>query len=42
VTHPVQSMDNACFAWAVVAALYPAERNTERKSSYPLYVKAKS
>jgi len=33
----VQSMDNACFAWAVVAALYPAERNAERKSSYPNY-----
>jgi len=28
----VQSMDNACFAWSVVAAL--AERNTERESSY--------
>ncbi|EZA49525.1 hypothetical protein X777_12263 [Ooceraea biroi] len=33
----VRSMDNACFAWAVVAALYPAERNTERQSSYPHY-----
>jgi len=30
----VQSMDNVCFAWA---ALYPVERNAERKSSYPNY-----
>jgi len=30
----VQSMSNAYFAWSVVAALYPANRNTERKSSY--------
>jgi len=30
----VQFMDNA---WSVVAALYPAERNTERESSYPHY-----
>ncbi|XP_072743627.1 uncharacterized protein [Anoplolepis gracilipes] len=33
----VQTRDNACFAWAVVAALYPVERNTERQSSYPDY-----
>lgn len=33
----VQSRDNACFAWAVVAALYPAERNMDRVSSYPHY-----
>ncbi|XP_077260494.1 uncharacterized protein LOC143896465 [Temnothorax americanus] len=33
----VQSMDNACFAWSVVAALHPAERNSERESSYPDY-----
>jgi len=33
----VQSMDNACFAWAVVIALYPAEGNAEWKSSYPNY-----
>ncbi|XP_070170883.1 uncharacterized protein [Polyergus mexicanus] len=33
----VQSNDNACFAWAVVAALYPAEKNAGRKSSYPHY-----
>ncbi|KYN09355.1 hypothetical protein ALC57_18531 [Trachymyrmex cornetzi] len=30
----VRSMDNACFAWSVVAALYPAEKNVYRKSSY--------
>jgi len=33
----VQSMDNACFAWSVVAALHPAERKPERESSYPHY-----
>ncbi|XP_070171333.1 uncharacterized protein [Polyergus mexicanus] len=33
----VQSNDNACFAWAVVAALYPAEKNADRESSYPHY-----
>ncbi|KYN29064.1 hypothetical protein ALC57_01510 [Trachymyrmex cornetzi] len=33
----VKSMDNACFAWSVVAALYPAERNADRESSYPHY-----
>jgi len=33
----VQSKDNTCFAWAVVAALYPAENHTERTSSYPYY-----
>jgi len=27
-------MDNTCFVWAVIAALYSAERNAERKSSY--------
>ncbi|XP_018396274.1 PREDICTED: uncharacterized protein LOC108774621 [Cyphomyrmex costatus] len=30
---------NACFAWSVVAALYPVERNTNRASSYPHYSK---
>ncbi|XP_029675188.1 uncharacterized protein LOC115242785, partial [Formica exsecta] len=34
----VQSKDNACFAWAVVDALYPAERNADRESSYPHYI----
>jgi len=33
----VRSTDNACFAWSVVAALHPAERNSERESSYPHY-----
>jgi len=33
----VQSMDNACLAWSVVAALHPVERNTGRESSYPHY-----
>ena len=33
----VQSPDNACFAWAVVAALHPVERNVDRPSSYPDY-----
>jgi len=33
----VQSRDTACFAWAAVAALYPAEWKAERESSYPHY-----
>jgi len=33
----VESTDNACFAWSVVAALHPAEKHVERKSSYPRY-----
>ena len=33
----VSTMDNACFAWSVVAALYPVEKYTERESSYPHY-----
>ncbi|KYN30393.1 hypothetical protein ALC56_15320 [Trachymyrmex septentrionalis] len=33
----VCTTDNACFAWSVVAALYPAERNADRESSYPHY-----
>jgi len=32
----VQTTDNACFAWSVVA-LHPAERKSERESSYPHY-----
>ncbi|KYN20084.1 hypothetical protein ALC57_07571, partial [Trachymyrmex cornetzi] len=32
-----RTADNACFAWSVVAALYPAERNVGRESSYPHY-----
>ncbi|XP_018355119.1 PREDICTED: uncharacterized protein LOC108756057 [Trachymyrmex septentrionalis] len=33
----VRTMDNACFAWSVVAALYPAEKHAEREPSYPHY-----
>ncbi|KAL6416354.1 hypothetical protein ACFW04_013541 [Cataglyphis niger] len=33
----VRSTDNACFAWAVVAALYPVEKHAERSSRYPHY-----
>ncbi|XP_072751051.1 uncharacterized protein [Anoplolepis gracilipes] len=33
----VRSKDNACFAWAVTAAMYPAERRVERELSYPRY-----
>ncbi|XP_067216947.1 uncharacterized protein [Linepithema humile] len=33
----VKSNDNACFAWAVVAALYPTKRNSERTIEYPHY-----
>jgi len=33
----VRTTDNACFAWSVVAALYPTEKYTERESSYPHY-----
>ena len=36
-TISVQSQDNACFAWSVVAALHPAERDTACLSSYPHY-----
>ena len=33
----VYSMNNACFAWLVVAALHPAKSHVDRKSSYPYY-----
>ncbi|XP_018378592.1 PREDICTED: uncharacterized protein LOC108771163, partial [Trachymyrmex cornetzi] len=33
----VKSMDNACFTWSVVAALYLAKSHADRKSSYPHY-----
>ncbi|KYN18651.1 hypothetical protein ALC57_09033 [Trachymyrmex cornetzi] len=33
----VYTTDNACFAWSVVAALYPAERHADREYSYPHY-----
>lgn len=29
--------DNACFAWAVVSAIYPVEKNSGRTSGYPHY-----
>jgi len=29
--------DNVCFAWSVVAVLHPAEKKSERESSYPHY-----
>ncbi|XP_025264636.1 uncharacterized protein LOC112638002 [Camponotus floridanus] len=33
----VRSDDEACFAWSVVAALYPADKHRERSSRYPHY-----
>ncbi|XP_018403208.1 PREDICTED: uncharacterized protein LOC108780113 [Cyphomyrmex costatus] len=33
----VSSKDDACFAWSVVAALYPAENHVYRASLYPHY-----
>ena len=33
----VRSIDNAYFAWSVVAALYPVQSHVNRKSSYPDY-----
>ncbi|KAL6416396.1 hypothetical protein ACFW04_013512 [Cataglyphis niger] len=33
----VRSADDACFAWSVVAALYPVGKNAERSSRYPHY-----
>ncbi|KAL6416483.1 hypothetical protein ACFW04_013438 [Cataglyphis niger] len=33
----VRSTDDACFAWAIVAALYPVEKHAERSSRYPHY-----
>ncbi|KAL6418891.1 hypothetical protein ACFW04_014186 [Cataglyphis niger] len=33
----VRSTDDACFAWAVIAALYPVEKHAERSSRYPHY-----
>ncbi|KYM99021.1 hypothetical protein ALC62_10243 [Cyphomyrmex costatus] len=34
----VHSFDNACFAWSIVAALYPASNNVNRTSQYPHYL----
>ncbi|RLU25952.1 hypothetical protein DMN91_002115 [Ooceraea biroi] len=33
----VCSPDNACFAWAIIAALYPARTHPERSCQYPHY-----
>lgn len=33
----VKNNDFACFAWAIVSALYPAKRHVDRCSSYPSY-----
>lgn len=33
----VKNNDDYCFLWAVVSALYPAARNSDRISSYPHY-----
>ena len=33
----VKNNDNACFAWAITSALYPAEKDSDRMSSYPHY-----
>lgn len=33
----VQSNDNACFAWSVVAGLYPTNKHVERINQYPYY-----
>jgi len=30
-------MDNACFAWSVVAALHPAKNHVDQNSLYPHY-----
>lgn len=35
----IQNNDDACFAWAVVSAIYPATSNVNRVSSYPHYLK---
>src|SRR3978361_1968111 len=33
----VKNNDNSCFAWAITSALYPAEKDSDRMSSYPHY-----
>lgn len=35
----IRNKDECCFMWCVVAALYPATRNSERTTSYPHYKK---
>ncbi|KAG5327802.1 MOS1T transposase, partial [Pseudoatta argentina] len=34
----VRSTNNACFAWSVVTALYPAKSHADKKSLYPHYI----
>ena len=33
----VKNNDNACFAWAIISALHPAERDLQRVTKYPHY-----
>lgn len=33
----VKNYDNHCFAWSIVAALFPRTKNVNRTSSYPFY-----
>lgn len=33
----VKNYDNHCFAWSIVAALFPCTKNANRTSSYPFY-----
>ncbi|XP_061704174.1 uncharacterized protein LOC133515618 [Cydia pomonella] len=33
----VKNSDHACFFWAIVSALYPKDKNSDRTSSYPHY-----
>ena len=35
----VKNDDEACFAWSIVSALYPAANHSDRTSSYPDYAK---
>lgn len=32
----VQNYDKACFVWALVSALFPADRSSERTSKHPM------
>lgn len=33
----VKNNDEACFAWAIVSSLFPADSHSDRVSSYPHY-----
>lgn len=33
----IKNNDDACFAWAIVSAMYPVTSNSDRMSSYPHY-----